>query len=89
MADNFDEFGEENYDDMEFEFEETGSKEDPWNLKTLAKNTKGEVITKFSNEPTNLSNYGFEDDGITRKMSYYEMYPKRKPQITDESEEGN
>lgn len=54
-----------------------------------AKNTKGEVITKFSNEPTNLSNYGFEDDGIKRKMSYYEMYPKRKPQITDESEEGN
>ena len=54
-----------------------------------AKNTKGEVITKFSIEPTNLSNYGFEDDGITRKMSYYEMYPKRKPQITDESEEGN
>lgn len=54
-----------------------------------AKNTKGEVITKFSNEPTNLSNYGFEDDGITRKKSYYEMYPKRKPQITDESEEGN
>ena len=54
-----------------------------------AKNTKGEVITKFSNDPTNLSNYGFEDDGITRKMSYYEMYPKRKPQITDESEEGN
>lgn len=54
-----------------------------------AKNTKGEVITKFSNEPTNLSNYGFKDDGITRKMSYYEMYPKRKPQITDESEEGN
>lgn len=54
-----------------------------------AKNTKGEVITKFSNEPTNLSNYGFEDDGITRKRSYYEMYPKRKPQITDESEEGN
>ena len=54
-----------------------------------AKNTKGEVITKFSNEPTDLSNYGFEDDGITRKMSYYEMYPKRKPQITDESEEGN
>lgn len=48
-----------------------------------AKNTKGEVITKFSNEPTNLSNYG-ED-----KISYYEMYPKRKPQITDESEEGN
>ena len=48
-----------------------------------AKNTKGEVITKFSNEPTNLSNYG-ED-----KKSYYEMYPKRKPQITDESEEGN
>jgi hypothetical protein len=35
------------------------------------------------------SNCGFEDDGITRKMSYYEMYPKRKPQITDESEEGN
>lgn len=54
-----------------------------------AKNTKGEVITTFSNEPTNLSNYGVEDDGITRKMSYYEMYPKRKPQITDESEEGN
>lgn len=54
-----------------------------------AKNTKGEVITKFSNEPTNLSNYGFEDDGITRKKSYYEMYPKRTPQITDESEEGN
>lgn len=54
-----------------------------------AKNTKGEVITKFSNEPTDLSNYGFEDDGITRKKSYYEMYPKRKPQITDESEEGN
>lgn len=54
-----------------------------------AKNTKGEVITKFSNEPTNLSNYGFEDDGITRKKSYYEMYPKRKPQITDDSEEGN
>lgn len=54
-----------------------------------AKNTKGEVITKFSNEPTNLSNYGFEDNGITRKKSYYEMYPKRKPQITDESEEGN
>ena len=54
-----------------------------------AKNTKGEVITKFSNEPTNLSNYGFKDDGITRKKSYYEMYPKRKPQITDESEEGN
>lgn len=54
-----------------------------------AKNTKGEVITKFSNEPTNLSNYGLEDDGITRKMSYYEMYPKRKPQITDDSEEGN
>ena len=48
-----------------------------------AKNTKGEVITKFSNEPTNLSNYG-ED-----KISYYEMYPKRKPQITDDSEEGN
>ena len=48
-----------------------------------AKNTKGEVITKFSNEPTNLSNYG---EG---KTSYYEMYPKRKPQITDESEEGN
>lgn len=48
-----------------------------------AKNTKGEVITKFINEPTNLSNYG-ED-----KISYYEMYPKRKPQITDESEEGN
>lgn len=48
-----------------------------------AKNTKGEVITKFSNEPTNLSNYG-ED-----KKSYYEMYPKRKPQITDDSEEGN
>lgn len=48
-----------------------------------AKNTKGEIITKFSNEPTNLSNYG-ED-----KISYYEMYPKRKPQITDESEEGN
>ncbi len=47
-----------------------------------AKNTKGEVITKFSNEPTNLSNYG-------GKTSYYEMYPKRKPQITDESEEGN
>lgn len=56
---------------------------------SMAKNTKGEVITKFSNEPTNLSNYGFEDDGITRKKSYYEMYPKRKPQITDESEEGN
>lgn len=54
-----------------------------------AKNTKGEVITKFSNEPTYLSNYGFKDDGITRKKSYYEMYPKRKPQITDESEEGN
>lgn len=54
-----------------------------------AKNTKGEVITKFSNEPTNLSNYGLKDDGITRKMSYYEMYPKRKPQITDDSEEGN
>ena len=52
-------------------------------------NGKGEVITKFSNEPTNLSNYGFEDDGITRKRSYYEMYPKRKPQITDDSEEGN
>lgn len=48
-----------------------------------AKNTKGEVITKFSNEPTNLSNYG---EG---KTSYYEMYPKRKPQITDDSEEGN
>lgn len=48
-----------------------------------AKNTKGEVITKFSNEPTNLSNYG---EG---KTSYYEMYPLRKPQITDESEEGN
>lgn len=48
-----------------------------------AKNTKGEIITKFSNEPTNLSNYG-ED-----KISYYEMYPKRKPQITDDSEEGN
>lgn len=48
-----------------------------------AKNTKGEIITKFSNEPTYLSNYG-ED-----KISYYEMYPKRKPQITDESEEGN
>lgn len=48
-----------------------------------AKNTKGEVITKFSNEPTDLSNYG---EG---KTSYYEMYPKRKPQITDESEEGN
>lgn len=47
-----------------------------------AKNTKGEVITKFSNEPTYLSNYG-------GKTSYYEMYPKRKPQITDESEEGN
>lgn len=47
-----------------------------------AKNTKGEVITKFSNEPTNLSDYG-------GKTSYYEMYPKRKPQITDESEEGN
>lgn len=50
---------------------------------SMAKNTKGEVITKFSNEPTNLSNYG-ED-----KKSYYEMYPKRKPQITDDSEEGN
>lgn len=50
---------------------------------SMAKNTKGEVITKFSNEPTNLSNYG---EG---KTSYYEMYPKRKPQITDESEEGN
>lgn len=49
---------------------------------SMAKNTKGEVITKFSNEPTNLSNYG-------GKTSYYEMYPKRKPQITDESEEGN
>lgn len=48
-----------------------------------AKNTKGEVITKFSNEPTNLSNYG---EG---KTSYYEMYPLRTPQITDESEEGN
>lgn len=50
---------------------------------SMAKNTKGEVITKFSNEPTNLSNYG---EG---KTSYYEMYPLRKPQITDESEEGN
>lgn len=48
-----------------------------------AKNTKGEVITKFSNEPTNLSNYG---EG---KTSYYEMYPLRTPQITDDSEEGN
>ncbi|OKZ13302.1 MAG: hypothetical protein BHV77_17900 [Bacteroides sp. 43_108] len=48
-----------------------------------AKNTKGEVITKFSNEPTNLSNYG---EG---KTSYYEMYPQRTPQITDDSEEGN
>lgn len=48
-----------------------------------AKNTKGEVITTFSNEPTNLSNYG---EG---KTSYYEMYPKRKPQITDDSTEEN
>ena len=48
-----------------------------------AKNTKGEVFTKFSNEPTNLSNYG---EG---KTSYYEMYPLRTPQITDDSEEGN
>lgn len=53
-----------------------------------AKNTKGEVITKFSNEPTNLSNYGLDEDGKP-KTSYYEMYPLRKPQITDESEEGN
>lgn len=53
-----------------------------------AKNTKGEVITKFSNEPTNLSNYGLDEYGKP-KTSYYEMYPKRKPQITDESEEGN
>lgn len=53
-----------------------------------AKNTKGEVITKFSNEPTNLSNYGLDEEGKP-KTSYYEMYPKRKPQITDESEEGN
>lgn len=53
-----------------------------------AKNTKGEVITKFSNEPTNLSNYGLDEEGKP-KTSYYEMYPLRKPQITDESEEGN
>ena len=53
-----------------------------------AKNTKGEVITKFSNEPTSLSNYGLDEEGKP-KTSYYEMYPKRKPQITDESEEGN
>lgn len=53
-----------------------------------AKNTKGEVITKFSNEPTNLSNYGLDEYGKP-KTSYYEMYPLRKPQITDESEEGN
>lgn len=53
-----------------------------------AKNTKGEVITKFINEPTNLSNYGLDEDGKP-KTSYYEMYPLRKPQITDESEEGN
>lgn len=53
-----------------------------------AKNTKGEVITKFSNEPTNLSNYGLDENGKP-KTSYYEMYPLRKPQITDESEEGN
>ena len=32
-----------------------------------AKNTKGEVITKFSNEPTNLSNYGY---------GLYSMYAK-------------
>lgn len=61
------------YHDFQQELSTTSSK---------AKNTKGEVITKFSNEPTNLSNYG-------GKTSYYEMYPKRKPQITDESEEGN
>lgn len=53
-----------------------------------AKNTKGEVITKFINEPTNLSNYGLDEDGKP-KTSYYEMYPLRKPQITDDSEEGN
>lgn len=53
-----------------------------------AKNTKGEVITKFINEPTNLSNYGLDEDGKP-KTSYYKMYPLRKPQITDESEEGN
>ena len=53
-----------------------------------AKNTKGEVITKFSNEPTNLSNYGLGEDGLP-KTSYYEMYPLRKPQIADDSEEGN
>lgn len=53
-----------------------------------AKNTKGEVITKFINEPTNLSNYGLDENGKP-KTSYYEMYPLRKPQITDESEEGN
>lgn len=53
-----------------------------------AKNTKGEVIRKFSNEPTNLSNYGLDEEGKP-KTSYYEMYPLRKPQITDESEEGN
>lgn len=53
-----------------------------------AKNTKGEVITKFINEPTNLSNYGLDEDGKP-KTSYYEMYPLRKPQITDEPEEGN
>ena len=55
---------------------------------SMAKNTKGEVITKFINEPTNLSNYGLDEDGKP-KTSYYEMYPLRKPQITDESEEGN
>lgn len=55
---------------------------------SMAKNTKGEVITKFSNEPTNLSNYGLDEEGKP-KTSYYEMYPLRKPQITDESEEGN
>lgn len=55
---------------------------------STAKNTKGEVITKFSNEPTNLSNYGLDEEGKP-KTSYYEMYPLRKPQITDESEEGN
>lgn len=53
-----------------------------------AKNTKGEVITKFINEPTNLSNYGLDENGKP-KTSYYEMYPLRKPQITDDSEEGN
>lgn len=44
-----------------------------------AKNSKGENAG-FTNEPTNLSNY----TSIGKEKSFYEMYPMRRPNYTDE-----